>query len=121
MIAEGKALNVEITRLEEEVRELQEQYQEAMLKIPNFLPLIRLMGESDADNVVIKTHLTPRKFDFIPKDHVEIGKHLDLIDFEAGAKVTGAKFYFLKNEAVLLELGLKLLAMQIARNRVMSA
>lgn len=117
LIVQGKALNLEITRLEEEVRVLQEQYREAMLKIPNFLPADTPMGKSDADNVVIRSHLTPRKFDFVPKDHVEIGKQLDLIDFEAGTKVTGAKFYFLKNEAVLLELGLKLLAMQIAREQ----
>ena len=55
---------------------------------------------------------TPRTFDFTPKDHVEIGKELDLIDFESGAKVTGHGFYFLKNDAVLLDLALQQFAMR---------
>lgn len=113
-IDKGRALNNQITQLEEELRQIDEQYHEAMLTIPNVLAPDTPLGESDAENVVIRTHLTPPQFDFVPKDHVEIGKELDLIDFETGAKVTGAKFYFLKNEAVLLELALKLFAMKIA-------
>ena len=54
----------------------------------------------------------PRKFDFKPKDHVALAEALDLVDFEAGASVAGQKFYFLKNEAVLLELALVQYAMQ---------
>ena len=49
----------------------------------------------------------PRGFDFKPLDHVQIAERLDLIDFEAGAKVAGHGFYFLKNDAVLLELALQ--------------
>ena len=49
----------------------------------------------------------PTRFDFEPLDHLGIGKRLDLIDFEAGAKVAGQKWYYLKNEAVLLELALQ--------------
>ena len=52
---------------------------------------------------------------FAPKDHVALGEALDLVDFEAGAKVAGQKFYFLKNEAVLLELALMQYAMQTLR------
>ena len=48
----------------------------------------------------------PRRFDFKPKDHVALCDALDLADFEAGSSVAGQKFYFLKNEAVLLELAL---------------
>lgn len=57
----------------------------------------------------------PRKFDFKPLDHVDLGQRLDLFDFEAGSKVTGHGFYFLKNDAVLLELALQ----QFAVNRLM--
>lgn len=113
-IAKGRTLNTEITALEEELREIEQRYHECMLDIPNFMAEDTPMGESDADNVVIRSHLSPPVFDFIPKDHIELGKSLDLLDFEAGTKVTGAKFYFLKNEAVLLELALKLFAMKIA-------
>jgi seryl-tRNA synthetase len=55
----------------------------------------------------------PVKFDFKAKDHVELAEALDLIDFETGAKVSGSKFYFLKNQAVFLELALTRYALDI--------
>ena len=114
LIGQGRALNADISKMEDELRVMDVLYHEAMLTIPNLLADDTPMGESDAENLVLRTHLTPPEFDFVPKDHVEIGKSLDLIDFDSGTKVTGAKFYFLKNEAVLLELALKLFAMKIA-------
>jgi seryl-tRNA synthetase len=54
---------------------------------------------------------TPRRFDFAPQDHLALGAKLDLFDFEGGARVTGQKFYFLKNEAALLELALQRFAL----------
>lgn len=114
LIAQGRLLNAQITELEETLREVDARYHEAMLTIPNDLADDTPLGDSDAQNVVIRYHLTPPSFNFVPRDHVELGKSLNLIDFEGGAKVAGAKFYFLKNEAVLLELGLTLFAMQIA-------
>jgi seryl-tRNA synthetase len=114
LIQTGRTLNSEISTLEEDLRVVDESYQEAMLTIPNLLANDTPLGKSDAENLVLRTHLTPREFNFVPKDHVELGKSLDLIDFESGAKVTGSKFYFLKNEAVFLELALKLFAMKIA-------
>src|SRR5205823_14384047 len=64
------------------------------------------------ENTVLRRGGEPRKFDIQPKDHVALGEALDLVDFEAGASVAGQKFYFLKNEAVLLELALVQYAMQ---------
>src|SRR4029077_13998323 len=55
---------------------------------------------------------TPRAFDFQPRDHVALGKALDLIDFETGGKVSGAGFYYLKNDAVLLDLALQQFALR---------
>lgn len=114
LITQGRALNADISQMEDELRTMDLAYHEAMLSIPNLLADDTPLGETDAENLVLRTHLTPRVFDFIPKDHVEIGKTLDLIDFESGTKVAGSKFYFIKNEAVLLELALKLFAMKIA-------
>ena len=70
------------------------------------------VGSNLADNKVLRRVGEPRHFDFKPKDHVTIAEALDLVDFEAGAAVAGPKFYFLKNEAVLLELALIQYAMQ---------
>ncbi len=70
------------------------------------------IGQTEDANKTIRTWGEPRKFEFTPKDHVEIGKALDLIDFEAGAKVSGHGFYFLKNDAALLDLALQQFAMR---------
>lgn len=70
------------------------------------------VGTDAAANKVIKKSGTPRTFDFPAKDHVALCDSLKLADFEAGASVAGQKFYFLTNEAVLLELALVQYAMQ---------
>src|SRR5437660_6043720 len=70
------------------------------------------VGREATDNKVIAQSGQPAKFDFPPRDHVAVAEALDLVDFEAGASVAGQKFYFLKNEAVLLELALVQYAMQ---------
>lgn len=114
LVLRGREINKNISILEEELRSIEEEYQELLLSIPNKLAEDTPTGIDDTENVVIKTHLTPRTFDFPAKDHVELGQDLDLIDFETGAKIAGSKFYFLKNDAVMLELSLKLFAMQIA-------
>lgn len=115
LIEEGRNLNHLISKLEEELRTLDETYQTALYTIPNLLAEDTPLGASDEENVVLRTHLTPRTFDFAAKDHLELGKALDIIDFDSGAKVTGSKFYFLKNDAVLLELALQLFALKTAK------
>ena len=114
LVEQGRALNQVISVLEEELRVLDVHYHEALFCIPNLLAADTPFGASDAENVVIRQHGSPRVFDFVPKDHVEIGKQLNLIDFDSGTKVTAPKFYFLKHEAVFLELALKLFAMNVA-------
>lgn len=114
LISKGRELNTEISQLEEELRKINELYHEAMLTIPNLLAEDSPFGESDTENLLLRSYLSPKEFDFLPKDHVEIGKALDLVDFDSGSKVTGPKFYFLKNEAVQLESALKLFALKLA-------
>ncbi len=116
LIEQGRALNQDITALEENLRQIDDAYQIALYSIPNLLADDTPLGATDEENLVLRTHLEPRTFDFQPKDHVELSKALDMIDFDSGAKVTGSKFYFLKNDAVLLELALQLFAMKIAKD-----
>lgn len=93
--------------------ELDDQIREIEVRIPNLTHPSAPIGSDDQANLEIARGKTPiPKFDFKAKDHVELGKSLDLIDFEAGARVSGAGFYFLKNEAVLLELALQQFALQ---------
>ena len=71
-ISTGRELNKKISTIEEELKVLEDSYQEFMLTIPNQLADDTPLGVDDTENVVVKTHLTPRNFDFQPKDHVEL-------------------------------------------------
>ena len=76
--------------------------------IPNMSHPDAPVGEDDKSNLELRRGKTPLpKFEFDPLDHVALSEKLDLIDFEGGARVAGHGFYFLKNEAVLLELALQ--------------
>lgn len=100
------AAQAEHDRLDAEALELQAQ-------IPNLThPDAPIGGDDTANTEIARGRTPPPKFDFKPVDHLELGKIHDLIDFEGGARVAGAGFYFLKNEAVLLELALQQFAVQ---------
>jgi seryl-tRNA synthetase len=82
--------------------------------IPNMSHPDVPVGEDDKANLELSRGKTKLPvFDFQPLDHVQIGEALDLLDFEAGGRVAGAGFYFLKNEAVLLELALQQFAVEL--------
>ncbi len=86
--------------------------------VPNMAHAEAPVGVDDKANLEVRRGKhEPKQFDFQPKDHVELGQALDLIDFEGGARTTGAGFYFLKNEGVLLELALQQYAVQQLRAR----
>ena len=103
---EGKKLKVELKKVEEELKTAEKEYGELLWKIPNIPSAKTPIGKNDKDNVEIKKWGTPTKFSFTPKDHLEIGKNLKILDFDAGSKVTGSQFYFLYGDGVMLELAL---------------
>ena len=103
LIAEGKAIKEEISKVDSELEEYEKQLDEAARKIPNMCHPQVPIGKLDTENLEVKKVGTPRKFNFPPKDHVQLGEELDLIDFDRGTKVSGPKFYYLKNDAVFLE------------------
>jgi len=101
-----KKVGEEIKVLEAELAQIEPQYRELLLEVPNLTHPSVVVSQNENDNPVIDTYGKPTKFKFNPKDHVELGEALDLIDFERAAKVTGAKFYYLKNELALMEFAL---------------
>lgn len=105
-IAKMKELGGVIKNLEDAQTEFQKQVTELLLKIPNLTHASSPIGTDESQNVEIEVIGEPTKFDFEPKDHLTLGTELDLIDFEAGAKVSGTGFYFFKNKMVLLEMAL---------------
>ncbi|HZU38320.1 MAG TPA: serine--tRNA ligase [Gemmataceae bacterium] len=106
LIQEGRALREKVTALEGQLKQIETDLRTVLLTIPNMTHPDAPVGTTAEDNKVIRRWGEPRKFDFAPKDHVALAEALDLADFEAGSRVAGQKFYFLKNEAVLLELAL---------------
>ncbi|HEX7456758.1 MAG TPA: serine--tRNA ligase [Candidatus Nanoarchaeia archaeon] len=102
----GKEVKKKLPKLDGALSAVEEELKEYLDEVPNMLFPEAPEGKDEQDNVEIKKWGEIPKFDFKPLSHIEIGKNLDLIDFERAAKVTGHKFYFLKNEAVLLEFAL---------------
>lgn len=113
LIAEGKRLKDAIAAMEAEADEVLARLDAEVRKIPNMAHPDAPVGKEDKDNLEVKRSGEPTKFDFEPKDHVQLGQELDIIDFDAGTKVSGTKFYYLKNEGVFLELGLVRYALDI--------
>ncbi len=109
---EGKALREQKVATDAQLNEICEELDAIHSAIPNMTHPDAPIGVDDKDNLELMRGATPiREFDFKPLDHVELAQKLDLIDFEAGARVAGAGFYFLKNEAVLLDMALQMYAM----------
>jgi seryl-tRNA synthetase len=82
-------------------------------RIPNMAHPDAPVGKEDKDNSEVARFGEPTQFSFKPRDHVELMEELDLIDFETAARVSGSKFYYLKNEAVFLEMALTRYALDI--------
>lgn len=117
-IERGKAIKDELKAIDEELRTTEEQFGMHMLTVPNVPDPSVPVGKDESGNVEVSKWPArnasqseagggePAKFDFTPKDHIELAKSLDLIDFERGAKVGGSRAYFLKNEAAQMEVAL---------------
>ncbi|GAV83257.1 tRNA-synt_2b domain-containing protein/Seryl_tRNA_N domain-containing protein [Cephalotus follicularis] len=105
LIEEGKNLKEALMTLEDDLVKLKDELHQEAQCIPNMThPDVPIGGEDCS--TVRKMVGSPREFGFLAKDHVQVGKELDLLDFDAAAEVSGSKFYYLKNEAVMLEMGL---------------
>lgn len=103
LMEEMKDLSKKIKELDAEVREVDEEIDKIMLTIPNIPNDQVPLGNSDTDNVEIRRWGEPRKFEYEPKPHWDIGESLDILDFSAAAKVTGARFTFYKGLGARLE------------------
>ncbi|MCS6976033.1 MAG: serine--tRNA ligase [Gemmatales bacterium] len=112
LIEEGRKLRDQAADLETRLRQVESDLRAVLYTIPNLTHPDAPIGREAADNKVIRIFGTPRRFDFKPKDHIALAESLDLVDFEAGARVAGQKFYFLKNDGALLELALVQYAMR---------
>jgi seryl-tRNA synthetase len=113
LIEEGKGLKEQISQVENRLELLLKELKAAAVLIPNMAHPDAPVGKEDKDNLEIHRSGDPSSFSFKAKDHVELAEAMDLIDFETAARVSGSKFYYLKNEAVFLELALTRYALDI--------
>ena len=103
LIEKGKKVKEEIATLENRLSQVEENMHREAMRLPNMTHPESPTGKDDSENVEIKQVGEVRSFSFKPKDHVQLGQDLDILDFEAGTKVAGVKFYYLKKKAVILE------------------
>ncbi len=116
LIEEGKSLKEQISGLEQTLEQITLELNSEVAKIPNLSHPEAPIGKGDEDNRELKRWGEPKSFSFPAKDHLQLAQDLDLIDFETAARVSGPKFYYLKNEAVLLELALTRYALDILQS-----
>jgi seryl-tRNA synthetase len=105
-IAKVKTLKDELSVIEPDLDTIRTEFDAIMLTVPSIPRPEVPIGKGDDDNVEIRRWGEIRKFDFTPKDHVELAESLDLIDVTRGVKVGGSRSYFLKNEGALLEMSI---------------
>lgn len=110
-LGEVKSKEAALTR---ELESIEKQLHDLLSDIPNITHADVHISSDEDDNPVLDIVKNPNTFDFTPKDHVTLGVELDCIDFDRATKVSGAKFYYLKNDAVLLEQALINYAFQVA-------
>ncbi len=96
----------ELKKYEEETRKVKEERDKLLLEIPNLPAPDVKFGQSELDNEVIRTWGKKTAFDFEPMDYLTLAESLNLIDVKRAGKVSGTRFGYLKNEAVLLEFAL---------------
>lgn len=105
-IEKGREVKKRLSTEEVKLKEEEEIFHHLLLQIPNIPNEDVKVGRDESANEVIKTYGDRPKFDFKIKNHLEIGERLDIIDVKSAAKVSGTRFAYLKNEAVLLEFAL---------------
>lgn len=111
IIEKGKLIKEKISEIEPKLKDAKQKFDELMVKVPNLVSPDTPIGKSEEDNVEIEKWGEIPKFDFEPKDHMQLAKNLDILDFERGTKVGGYRGYYLKNEGALLVMALMMYAL----------
>jgi seryl-tRNA synthetase len=111
-VEEGKKIKEEIVGSEKKFNEINEEYENLMVLVPTISSEDTPIGKDESENVEIFKWGKPTEFNFKPKSHIEIAEDLDLFDVERGAKVSGYRGYYVKNEAVSLQLALMMFALE---------
>ncbi len=120
-LAEVKGIPQQISAMEKRAEELQSRVREILMSLPNILDESVPVGQDESGNVTVRTWGRPRTFDFAPKDHLDLMGALGLIDMERAAKISGARFFFLKGDALRLEQSIMRYAIDFLSDRGFTA
>ncbi|HZA47927.1 MAG TPA: serine--tRNA ligase [Nitrososphaera sp.] len=101
-LSEMKNVSVLLDQTESEAIEIEGKFNELMMTLPNLLNETVPVGKDEQNNVIVSQNGSIIRPNFSPMDHIELATRLDLLDLNRAAKVSGARFYFLKNELVKL-------------------
>ncbi|MGD6809770.1 MAG: serine--tRNA ligase [Candidatus Bathyarchaeia archaeon] len=111
-VDKAKEIDAKITTVEKQVCAEEEKERDLLLRLPNMLDSTVPFGKDDHDNVEVKTWGKTPQFKFPVKNHLDLANDLNIIDMERAGKISGARFFFLKNQLALLDLALMNFAMQ---------
>lgn len=112
IIVKGKEIKTKLEEKEPFFTAIKDEFAVFMTQVPNIVSPDTPVAKNDAGNVEVMTWGEKPTFDFTPRTHMDLGEMLDVIDFDRGAKVSGYRGYYLKNEGTLLVMGLMLYAIQ---------
>jgi seryl-tRNA synthetase len=116
-LEKAKAIDTEIVSTEKEVATEEEKEHDLLMRLPNLLHDSVPVGQGDNDNVQMRTWGKIPTFTFPVKNHIDLALSLDIVDVERAGKVAGSRFYYLKNQAVLLDMALMSFAMEEMVNK----
>ncbi|OGH09599.1 MAG: serine--tRNA ligase, partial [Candidatus Levybacteria bacterium RBG_16_35_6] len=108
----AQSIKQNLEKSEKSFSAVEDELKKLLLRIPNIPKPDVKAGKDESENEVLKKVGTPKKFSFTSKDHLTVGEGLDIIDIKRAAKVSGTRFYYLKNDGVLLEFALRQLAFE---------
>lgn len=107
---QSKKFKNQLIILEKNLKSIGEELDPLLLKVPSIISPDTPIGKNDTDNVEIHSWGKRPTFSFTPKNHIQLGKELDILDLERGAKVGGYRGYYIKNEGVSLVMGFMMYA-----------
>jgi seryl-tRNA synthetase len=116
-LAEMKHVSALLGQTESEAIQVEEKFKQLMMALPNLLNQWVPVGKDEKDNVIVRQNGSIKKLNFKPKDHIDLATTLDLVDLGRAAKVSGARFYFLKNELVKMNQALVNFALDFLSER----
>jgi len=116
-LEKAKTIDKEIAETEKEVSTEEEKERDLLMRLPNMLHDSVPVGQGEENNIQIRTWGTIPTFTFPVKNHIDLALNLDIVDIERAGKVAGSRFYYLKHQAVLLDMALMSFAMEEMVNK----